>query len=116
MPNLTHIAAAARAGWGCALLLAPETLLRLGGRPAPAPALTALARVLGARQIVQAAVLTAWPAGAVARCGAAVDVLHATSDLGYAAASPRHRPVVLLDAAIGAGLAAAGRRLAARTG
>ncbi|GAA4608942.1 hypothetical protein BJY16_007088 [Actinoplanes octamycinicus] len=114
MPNSSYVATAARAGWGCVLLLAPEFVLRIGGRPAPGPLLTGLARALGARHLVQAAVLTAWPSRAVAGGGAAVDVLHATTDLWYAATSPRHRPAALLDAAIGAALATAGAAEARR--
>ncbi|BCJ39730.1 hypothetical protein GCM10010168_78140 [Actinoplanes ianthinogenes] len=108
MPNSSHVAAAARAGWGCVLLLTPESVLRIGGRPVPGPVLTRLARLLGARQLVQAAVLAGWPGAPVARGGAVVDVLHAATDLWYAVASPRHRPAALLDATIATALAVAG--------
>ena len=100
----------ARAGWGCALLLAPERVLRLGGRPAPPPALVTAARILGARQVLQALVTARWPTGSVARASAVVDCLHAATDLGYAAVTARQRPIALLDAAIAAGLAAHGWR------
>ncbi len=102
-------AAVARAGWGCTLLFAPERVLALGTRgPAPRVAVT-VARVLGARQLVQAAVTAARPTGPVTAAGLAVDGLHAGTDLGLAAVSRRWRRIALIDAVVGAGLAAAVR-------
>ncbi len=103
-------AAVARAGWGAALLLTPELLLRIGGRP-PAPAAAiAVARVLGARQLLQAVVTTAAPTARVARLSAATDTLHAGTDAWLAAVSRRWRRIALIDTAIAGGLAAAGWR------
>lgn len=103
-------ATALRFGWGCALLLVPEVVLRLGGRPPAPPVAVALARVLGARQLVQAVVITRRPARSTALISAAVDGLHASTELGLAACSRRWRPIALLDAAIATGLAAASTR------
>jgi hypothetical protein len=109
MPSANVAAAAARAGWGVVLLLAPQRVLRIGGRP-PAPrAAVAVARVLAVRQLAQAVVTTAWPAGWVAGASAAVDAIHAGTDVGFAATSARWRRIALVDAAIAAALAACGR-------
>ena len=101
-----RVAAAVRAGWGCALLLAPERLLALGaGAPVP-PAAVTVVRVLGARQVLQGAV-TAWmPTPAVTGLGAVVDALHGATCVGLAALSPRWRRVGLADAVIAAALIA----------
>jgi hypothetical protein len=100
--------AVARAGWGCVLLFVPRQVLRIGGGP-PVPAgAVAVARVLGARELLQAALTAVAPTGSVAGLGAVVDALHASTSVGLAAVSPRWRPVALADAAIAGGLAAAG--------
>src|SRR3954447_20918750 len=99
--------AVARAGWACLLLLVPKRLLAAGSHPpVPAPAV-ALARVLGARQLLQSAATAVAPTARVAGLGAAVDALHVGTDVGLAAVSPRWRRVALIDALVGAGLAAA---------
>ncbi|GID31977.1 SDR family oxidoreductase [Paractinoplanes brasiliensis] len=99
----------ARTGWASALLLAPEVLLRTAGRPVPAAA-TVVARVLGTRQILQAAVTTAAPTARVTLLSAALDALHASTGLALAAASPRWRRIALVDATIATGLAVAAWR------
>ena len=102
--------AAVRAGWACVLLLATDRLLRIGGRPPAPPAAVALARILGTRQLVQAAVTAGKSTASVAGVSTAVDAVHAGTDLGLAAASRRWRRVALIDAVIAAGLAASGWR------
>jgi hypothetical protein len=109
-----RLAAVARAGWGCFLLAAPERLLRLGGRPPAPPALTTLARVLGARQLLQAALTAARPTARVATLSAAVDALHASTDLAFAVSSSRWRPAALVDTVVASALAASGRRAGRR--
>lgn len=100
--------AAARAACGVALLLAPERILAwAGGAPVP-PAAVTVARVLGARHLVQAGVTAFAPAGPIVGLGAVVDVMHASSDAALAAVAPRWRRAALIDACLAVGLAAAG--------
>ena len=84
-----------RLAWGTLLAVHPDPLLRATGRPPDAEA-TTVARVLGARHLVQAATLAALPhlpsrlfrSGTVQslarRAGAVADVAHATSALALA--------------------------------
>jgi|tagenome__1003787_1003787.scaffolds.fasta_scaffold20650909_3 hypothetical protein len=103
-----RIIALVRAGWAGVLLLAPRRILRVAGcQQVPAASVT-VARVLGARHLVQAVVSAAAPSGGVAGLGAVVDTLHAASCAGLAAMSPRWRRPVLLDAVIESGFAVAG--------
>ncbi|UQU62191.1 hypothetical protein COUCH_24485 [Couchioplanes caeruleus] len=102
-----RLALAGRAVYGCALLLMPDTVLRATGRP-PTPGAVAVARVLGARHVLQAVVTAAAPGGPVAALGAVVDTVHAAGDLAVAAVAPRWRRPALTDSVIAAGLAAAG--------
>jgi hypothetical protein len=105
--------AAARAGWGCLLLLAPRRVL--GTRvPVPAAAVVVV-RVLGARQILQAAVTASAPTGAVAVGSASVDALHAGSCVGFAAVRGPWRRAALTDAVVATALAAVGWSCRGRT-
>jgi NAD(P)-dependent dehydrogenase (short-subunit alcohol dehydrogenase family) len=110
--RLTSAAVVARAGWASVLLFAPERVLRIGGRPSAPPAAVAVARVLGARQLTQAIVTATRPSGPVAGTGAAVDAIHAGTDVVLAAISARWRRIALIDATIAAALAASGWRSA----
>jgi hypothetical protein len=102
-----------RACYGAALLLAPGPLIRIcTGCPADSR-VRLTARVLGGRHLIQAA-LTAG-AGPSARTGAgglaasaAVDLMHAASMAGLAAASRPLRRIALTDAILETALAAAG--------
>jgi hypothetical protein len=106
--GLIRATAVARVGWAGVLLLVPERVLRMGGGP-PVPAgAVVVARVLGARELLQAALTAVAPTGSVAGLGAVVDALHASTSVGLAAVSPRWRPIALTDAAIAGGLAVAG--------
>jgi len=107
-PVSLDAAAVARAAYGCALLIAPDTLLGLAGRPPAGPGAVVVARVLAARHLLQAAVTTAKPAAPIGGLGAAVDVLHAATGLALAAVSPRWRRAALVDAATATALAVAG--------
>jgi hypothetical protein len=98
----------ARAGWGCALLLVPDRVLRVGGRPPAPPAAVTVARVLGARQLMQSAITVIAPTGLVMALGTAVDALHAGTDIGLAAVSPRWRRIALVDAFLAAAFATCG--------
>jgi hypothetical protein len=88
-------------------------VLRRAGRRPPAAAVT-VARVLAARQLVQAAVTATEPAPRVAGVSAAVDALHAGTGVALAAVSARWRRVALVDAAVAGALAASGWRTARR--
>jgi hypothetical protein len=83
-----------RLAWGTLLLLRPQPVLR-AARTAPDPESVSVARLLGARHVVQAVALAAVPGSvwgavisprAVRRVGAVVDLLHAASAFSLAAA------------------------------
>jgi hypothetical protein len=103
----TWATSAARAGYGAALLLAPERLLSIAARPPIPTAAISVARVLGARHLVQAVVTVAAPTSRVVGAGAVFDALHGGSQVGLAALSPRWRGVALADAALATLLVAA---------
>jgi hypothetical protein len=100
--------AVARAGWACVLLLVPDRVLKTGAQPPIPAAAIAVARVLGARELGQSAVTAVAPTGLVAGLGALVDALHAFTNVGIAAMSPRWRRTALIDALIAAGFAISG--------
>jgi hypothetical protein len=100
-------AAAARAGWGCLLLLAPGRFAGIGTHPPIPRAAVTVVRVLGARQLLQAAVTAVAPTGRAAELSASVDALHAGTCIGLAAAWPRWRGAALADAVVATALAAA---------
>lgn len=104
----TWVSAAVRAGYGTALLLVPERVLALGARPPFPPPAAAVARVLGARHVLQAVVTVAAPTGRVLGAGALVDASHGSTDVALAAVAPRWRRIALADAALAAILAADG--------
>ena len=99
----------ARAGYGAALVLVPGTAIRLStGRPAGNRTRN-VARVLGARHLVQAAVTAGTgPSAESLGLGAAVDLTHAASMAALALADPHVRRVTLTDALIEIAFAAAG--------
>jgi hypothetical protein len=95
----------ARAGYGTALLCVPGRMITgLTGAPVNGRVL-AVARVLGVRQLAQAAVCGLAPARGVIQAGAAVDCLHAASMLALAGAEPRLRRPLLAETVIAAALA-----------
>jgi hypothetical protein len=97
-----------RGGLGLAHLAAPGLAGRLlSGAPFGSGA-RAVVRVLGARQVVQAAASWARPSTAVIALGAGVDALHSASMIALAGFSRRWRRAGLLDAAIAGALAWAG--------
>ena len=104
----TWVTAVVRAGYGTALLLVPERILALGARPPFPPPAAAVARVLGARHVLQAVVTVAAHAGPVLGAGALVDAAHAGTDVALAAVSPRWRRIALADATVAALFAAGG--------
>jgi hypothetical protein len=102
----------ARAGYGGALLVVPGPVIRMiTGRPAGSRA-CAVARVLGARHLLQAVVTTAAASsGESLGIGAAIDLAHAASMAGLAMADRRVRRLTLPDALIAATFAATGLSL-----
>jgi hypothetical protein len=88
----------ARAGYGAALLLAPGPVIRLATGRTPTRRAGAVARLLGARHLVQAALTAAFPGPAAFTLGAQVDGVHAASMLALAAISPQARRIALTDA------------------
>jgi hypothetical protein len=120
-----------RAGYGVALVCAPQLLIRLTGDPVtgqppgaararPSRRACGVARVLGVRHLVQAgltvvALRAAEPERSLPLAlGAAVDVLHATTMGGLAAVDRGARRVALADTGVEVALAAAGLVTAAR--
>ncbi|MBE1552144.1 hypothetical protein GGC64_006231 [Mycobacterium sp. OAS707] len=97
-----------RAVVGATYLLVPQWIpgllwgLRLDSRA------RLVVRILGARHLLQAAVLAASARPLILRLGSVVDALHATSMLGLAAVDDRRRRAALGDAAVASSLAAAG--------
>lgn len=97
-----------RAAWGLLQLAAPGLV---ADRILPVPLdhrAEVVARILGARQILQAGLLLRAPGPVALSVGAGVDGLHAASMLALAACNPRRRPPALLDATIAAGFAVSG--------
>jgi hypothetical protein len=106
------LAPAARACYGAALLGAPGAALRLATGRLPGPRARAVARILGARHLAQAA-LTMWrPRPEVFAAGAGIDLCHAVSMLAVAAADPDLRHAGLADATAAALFTATGLALA----
>jgi hypothetical protein len=96
--------AVVRAVWGLLLLtLARPALERVLSRP-PTPSETLVARLLGAREAVQVAVVTAAPRTATA--ARVVDLTHLVSMLLLAALDRPRRRAALLSASVTGALAA----------
>jgi hypothetical protein len=110
---LTRSVATAQAGWGAALLIRPQELLRRLAPGSPLPPAW-IVRLLGARSVVQAGTVLLRPTRGVVLAGAAVDGLHAASMIGLAVRSPSHRRPALVSAAVAVGSAVAGVATAPR--
>jgi hypothetical protein len=100
----TRLFAAAGLAWGAALLSRPRQVL-----DALAPEFPAdrewLARVLGARQVAQYAVVLVAPTPAVVRVASAVELVHAAS-MVLALRLPRYRRAAWISGAVAAASAA----------
>ena len=95
----------ARMAWGALLMVSPQRMLAQD--PDPAPGYVRLGvRVLGARQLVEGAVLARRAGLPPPKWSIAVDALHALSMLALAATKPRLRPAALRSAASALSLAA----------
>ena len=98
----------ARAGYGMALVLAPGPAIRLVAGRLPSRRACRVARVLGARHLVQATLTTIAPTPVVLAVGGQVDAVHTASMLMLAAVSRAGRRAALTDALTEAAFAAAG--------
>lgn len=104
-----RVSTAVRVIYGAAMLLVPRPALAALTRPvsarrAPDATEVVVARVLGLRQLVQAAVARALPRGRTA--GALVDAVHALSMLAWAVLDRGHRSAALSSAVAFAATAA----------
>ena len=100
----------ARALWGAALMIGPRTVLeQVHGVRADSRSI-AVARVLGARHLTQAALSGIRPTPAVLALGVWVDAVHAGTALTFAAADHARARAWITDAAVAAGWAGAGFR------
>ncbi len=101
-----------RAGYGVGLVAVPGLLIGLTGQRPDRRACT-VARVLGARHLIQAGLTVAAQRSdpgspVVLGGGVAVDLLHASSMVALGAVDEGVRRAALSDAAVETGLAAAG--------
>jgi hypothetical protein len=101
------VALTVRALWGAALVGAPAAVLERIGGPALPPIAVRVARVLGARHLLQC-VIEAAGGRRAARFGVAVDLVHAASDLGFSTLDGRWRRAALTDAAVTFGFVVVG--------
>lgn len=105
-----------RTAWGVALVAAPGLMARTAaGRGGFSTRTEHVARLLGSRHLLQAAVTAARPDTPVLLIGAAADVLHAASGVALGVLDGRWRRPALLDAAVAAAFATAGLAAARRT-
>jgi hypothetical protein len=88
---------ATRIVWGAVLLVAPDRVLAKCPDPVPGYARAAV-RVLGARQLVEGAVLARHARRPPPEWSIAVDALHGLSMLALAALQPGLRPAALRSA------------------
>jgi hypothetical protein len=95
-----------RAGWGLALLLAPDTVVSRLGAASPDRTTRLVARVLGGRHLAQALATLARPTRPVLRWGGFADVAHAGTGLMLAATDARYRRAALVDAMVATALGA----------
>ncbi|MGH3842965.1 MAG: hypothetical protein ACRDS0_16185 [Pseudonocardiaceae bacterium] len=105
---------ALRTGYGAVLVLAPDPVIRLStGHRSDRPT-RAVARVLGARQVVQGLLCAGAPGRAVLALGVEADLVHAVSMVGLAAVDRARRRAGLVDALCAGSFAVAGLVLACR--
>jgi hypothetical protein len=110
----------ARVGYGVALVAVPGLLIGLTGQR-PGRRDCAVARVLGARHLLQAGVTAAAQLAdpgdsVVLGGGAAADLLHATTMVALGVVDPRARRAALIDAGVETALAVAGAAAATSPG
>jgi hypothetical protein len=97
-----------RAGWGAVLLVAPGTVLTgLRGVQVDRKAIV-VARILGGRQLVQAALSGIRPSPEILAAGVWVDGAHALTALGLALADRRRARIGVADGLVAASWAGLG--------
>lgn len=118
MAGVADVLSVLRALYGAGLLLAPGRILAALARMPLDRRVIAVARVLGARQLAQAAVVGRRPTPGRLRAGAAVDAAHVGSMVAFARWSPRpaHRLLAVRQARSAGLLALAGAGTAALSG
>lgn len=98
-----------RVGYGAALIAAPERVLEAVGARADRPG-RVVARILGARHVLQG-LASGWrPSPEVLAMGVWVDTVHALTAAALAVGDEERRSIALLDAALAGTWAAAGNR------
>lgn len=110
---MTQLLSVVRGAYGVALCCAPGPLIGLAGGPAGDQRARAVARILGARHIAQAALSAVRPNPAVLAIGAAADTLHATSMAAMALPDTPYRRIAGTDALIATAFAMDGIIIAA---
>jgi hypothetical protein len=103
-----------RIGLGVTYLMFPALAARAAGDQGHRATATVVARILGARHLIQAAATAGQPAGAVLALGAEADAAHAASMLAVGLISRSWRRAALRDCLLAAALAAAGAAAARR--
>jgi hypothetical protein len=102
-----------RLGFGLALLAAPDRVLTACGGEDDRRA-RIVVRILGARHLIEAAVLVRYETAPVAFAGAAVDGIHAATALAFGAVDRERRRMALINAAMALFFTAAGAAHAQR--
>jgi hypothetical protein len=100
----------ARAAWGAALLIGPRVMLEHVHQVRADSGSIAVARLLSARHLAQAAFSGIRPTPAILALGVWVDTAHAGTALVLAATDRARARAAITDAAVAAGWAAAGLR------
>ena len=105
--------ASARLGWAAVLLAVPGPLYELAAGRRGTPTEVGIVRLLGLREVGQAAITVNRPTAGVLRAGAAVDALHALSMVALALGSAAHRRPALASGTLAAAASASGFAIAA---
>ena len=103
-----------RMAFGIALLAAPDPILRLASQKPATARVRVAARILGARELIQAVVTGVQPDAACLAVGAETDLVHAATMLALATVDSRTRRVALSSAMTAGMFAAVGAAHARR--
>lgn len=98
---------AVRALWGLTILTAPGSVIRLFGGVDEGKGPRLVMRILGARHLVQTGVEYRF-GGRARQLGVVVNLLHATTSVGFGIVRPSWRRAALTDAAVAVAFAALG--------